>query len=147
MSTQVTGLGHRRRSASSAASSSAAMSDKVFGSRRAPVVVIGFARHGRPASGCSTAPTHWPSAPGAPSACLSLLSFFVNGAHGMIGGAASMDFGGRKGVATAAGLFDGMQYLAAAVHRPRRSAAITTDYGWQAWKLWADALRRRSAPS
>ena len=38
------------------------------------------------------------------AACsLMLLSFCVNGAHGVVGGAASMDFGGRKGVATAAG--------------------------------------------
>jgi len=53
--------------------------------------------------------------PVAAACCLVLLSFCVNGAHGMIGGAASMDFGGRKAAATAAGLFDGMQYLAGSV--------------------------------
>ena len=64
--------------------------------------------------------------------CLSLLSFFVNGAHGMIGGAASMDFGGRKAAATAAGLFDGMQYLA--------SSFVGIGMGWMldhwGWRFW-----------
>jgi len=63
------------------------------------------------------------------------LSFFINGAHGMIGGAASMDFGGRKGAATAAGLFDGMQYLAAAVNG-QAVPWIVAQHGWEAWKLW-----------
>jgi OPA family glycerol-3-phosphate transporter-like MFS transporter len=45
-------------------------------------------------------------------AALVLISFFVQSAHSLVGGAASMDFGGRKAVATAAGLFDGAQYLA-----------------------------------
>jgi len=43
------------------------------------------------------------------------VSFFVQSAHSLVGGAASMDFGGRKAVATAAGLFDGAQYLAGAL--------------------------------
>ena len=64
-----------------------------------------------------------------------LLSFFVNGAHGMIGGAVSMDFGGRKAAATAAGLIDGFQYLAGAFVG-QAVGYITTNYGWQAWKLW-----------
>ncbi|NOZ00337.1 MAG: MFS transporter [Deltaproteobacteria bacterium] len=66
---------------------------------------------------------------------LSILSLFVNGAHGMIGGAASMDFGGRKAAATAAGLFDGVQYLAGAFVG-MAVGWITQDFGWQAWKLW-----------
>lgn len=41
-----------------------------------------------------------------------LLSFFIQSAHSMVGGASSMDFGGKKAVATAAGLFDGAQYVA-----------------------------------
>jgi OPA family glycerol-3-phosphate transporter-like MFS transporter len=51
------------------------------------------------------------------AACLSLvfISLFVNSAHSLVGGAASMDFGGRKAVATAAGLFDGAQYLGGAL--------------------------------
>ena len=63
------------------------------------------------------------------------LSFCVNGAHGMIGGAASMDFGGRKAAATAAGLFDGMQYLAGAFVG-LGVGYITTTWGWGPWH-WA----------
>jgi OPA family glycerol-3-phosphate transporter-like MFS transporter len=68
--------------------------------------------------------------------CLSTLSFFVNGAHGMIGGAASMDFGGRKAAATAAGLFDGMQYLAGAFVGIGVGAIIDAKgWGWGMWPL------------
>ena len=67
--------------------------------------------------------------------CLVVLSFCVNGAHGMIGGAASMDFGGRKAAATAAGLFDGMQYLAGAFVG-LGVGYITTTWGWGPWH-WA----------
>jgi len=112
-----------------------AMSDRVFQSRRAPVVVVGF-------SGMVVALLIFVGADAirlgviGAAASFAILSFFVNGAHGMIGGAASMDFGGRKGAATAAGLFDGMQYLAAALTGPA-VAWITTNYSWQWWKLWA----------
>jgi len=73
--------------------------------------------------------------PVAAACCLVLLSFSVNGAHGMIGGAASMDFGGKKAAATAAGLFDGMQYLAGAF-TGMAVGYITTRWGWEAWH-WA----------
>jgi OPA family glycerol-3-phosphate transporter-like MFS transporter len=53
----------------------------------------------------------------------------------MIGGAASMDFGGRKAAATAAGLFDGMQYLAGAFVG-MGVGYVTTVWGWEAWH-WA----------
>ncbi|MBN2357904.1 MAG: MFS transporter [Deltaproteobacteria bacterium] len=111
------------------------LSDKVFQSRRAPVVVIGFAGmavilvmfYVSDAIGLGG----W-----AAFVCLSLLSFFVNGAHGLIGGAASMDFGGKKGAATAAGLFDGAQYFFAAPFTGLLVGWITQHYGWQTWKLW-----------
>lgn len=53
----------------------------------------------------------------------------------MIGGAATMDFGGRKAAGTAVGLIDGMQYLAGAFVG-MAVGYITTQWGWQAWKLW-----------
>jgi OPA family glycerol-3-phosphate transporter-like MFS transporter len=71
----------------------------------------------------------------AAACCLVALSFCVNGAHGMISGAASMDFGGRKAAATAAGMFDGMQYLAGAFVG-MGVGYITTRWGWGAWH-WA----------
>jgi OPA family glycerol-3-phosphate transporter-like MFS transporter len=109
-------------------------SDRVYAGRRAPVVTMGFggivvALAAFAASGA----LHL--GPAAAIASMLLLSFFVNGAHGMIGGAASMDFGGKKGAATAAGLFDGMQYLAGAV-TGTAVGFITTRWGWEAWKVW-----------
>lgn len=110
------------------------MSDKTFGGRRAPVVVIGFI-------GMTLALVlFWLSdaialGPYSAAILLTIQSFFVNGAHGMIGGAASMDFGGRKAAATAAGLFDGMQYLAASFVGVT-VGYITSNYGWQWWKVW-----------
>jgi OPA family glycerol-3-phosphate transporter-like MFS transporter len=110
------------------------VSDRVYGGRRAPAVTFGFlgivvALAVFAASGALRLGA------GMAIASMLLLSFFVNGAHGMIGGAASMDFGGKKGAATAAGLFDGMQYLAGAV-TGTAVGYITTNYGWEAWKLW-----------
>lgn len=109
-------------------------SDRVFGGRRAPVITLGFvgmivvlllffvidALHLGPIWAAIT---------------IACLSFFVNGAHGMIGGAATMDFGGRKAAGTAVGLIDGMQYLAGAFVG-MAVGYITTNWGWQAWKLW-----------
>ena len=45
-----------------------------------------------------------------------------------------MDFGGRKAVATAAGLFDGAQYLAGAIVA-QVIGRLLDKYGWGAWGL------------
>src|SRR5262249_52597621 len=105
-------------------------SDRIFGGRRAPVVSLAFV-------GMALALAAFSASTGSAAniASLAALSFFVNGAHGIIGGAASMDFGGRQGAATAAGLFDGMQYLAGAINGIA-IGKITTDYGWSTWKVW-----------
>ncbi len=109
-------------------------SDRIYEGRRAPVVVFGFAGMALSLLMFYVSDAIGLGMPGAIASIVSL-SFFVNGAHGMIGGAASMDFGGRKAAATAAGLFDGMQYLAGAVNGTA-VGWITQQWGWQAWKLW-----------
>jgi MFS transporter, OPA family, glycerol-3-phosphate transporter len=109
-------------------------SDRKFGGRRAPVIAFGFIGMAIVLAFFTMSDMlNW----GPISAAFSLvaLSFCVNGAHGMIGGAASMDFGGRKAAATAAGLFDGMQYLAGAFVG-MGVGYITTNWGWGAWH-WA----------
>jgi OPA family glycerol-3-phosphate transporter-like MFS transporter len=109
-------------------------SDRTFGGRRAPVITFGFIGMALVLVlfGVSDALNLGP----VPAACcLVLLSFCVNGAHGMIGGAASMDFGGKRAAASAAGLFDGMQYLAGAFVGVG-VGYITTNWGWSAWH-WA----------
>jgi MFS transporter, OPA family, glycerol-3-phosphate transporter len=110
------------------------MSDKIYKGRRAPVIVYGFI--GMVIILILFAVSDLMNlGPIAAAIMIMLLSFFVNGAHGMIGGAASMDFGGRKAAATAAGLIDGFQYLAGAFVG-QAVGYITTSYGWQAWKIW-----------
>ncbi|MGA9119785.1 MAG: MFS transporter [Bacteroidota bacterium] len=109
-------------------------SDRSFGGRRAPVITFGFIGMAVILAlfGFSDLLNLGPVAA---AGCLVLLSFFVNGAHGMIGGAASMDFGGKKAAATAAGMFDGMQYLAGAFVGVG-VGYITTNWGWGMWH-WA----------
>lgn len=86
-------------------------SDNLFKSRRAPVICLAMIGQAL----CLAA--LWGSLHNAWAACLFLvlISFFIQSAHSLVGGASSMDFGGRKAVATAAGLFDGAQYLAGAI--------------------------------
>ncbi|HTR81992.1 MAG TPA: MFS transporter [Bacteroidota bacterium] len=110
------------------------VSDRTYGGRRAPVITFGFIGMAVTLAlfGLSDSAGLGPIAA---ASCLVLLSFFVNGAHGMIGGAASMDFGGRKAAASAAGLFDGVQYLAGAFVGVG-VGYITTNWGWGAWH-WA----------
>ncbi len=109
-------------------------SDRTFGGRRAPVITFGFI-------GMAVILALFGLSdllglgPVMAACCLVLLSFCVNGAHGMIGGAASMDFGGKRAAATAAGMFDGMQYLAGAFVG-MGVGYITTNWGWGAWH-WA----------
>jgi OPA family glycerol-3-phosphate transporter-like MFS transporter len=109
-----------------------AASDRVFQARRAPVVTVGFVGMGATLALFGlmdrVAPGPWEAA-----IFVSVLSFFVNGSHGMIGGAASMDFGGRKAAATAAGLFDGMQYLASSIVG-LGMGWVLDHWGWKAWQ-------------
>jgi OPA family glycerol-3-phosphate transporter-like MFS transporter len=106
-------------------------SDRLYAGRRAPVITYGFV--GMTASLCVLGAAGWVGlGPWVPALCLAVLSFFVNGAHGMVGGAASMDFGGRKAAATAAGLFDGMQYLASSIVGIGMGKVLDR-WGWGAW--------------
>ncbi|MBS2032971.1 MAG: MFS transporter [Deltaproteobacteria bacterium] len=62
---------------------------------------------------------------------------WIFGVHGMLTGTASMDFGGRKGAATAAGMLDGIQYVASGITSVVIGYAVD-HYGWGAWP-WAIA--------
>jgi OPA family glycerol-3-phosphate transporter-like MFS transporter len=106
-------------------------SDRVYGGRRAPVITFGFVGMAATLAVLGLSGVLG-LGPWAPAACLAVLSFFVNGAHGMVGGAASMDFGGRKAAATAAGLFDGMQYLASSLVGIGMGWVLD-HWGWAAW--------------
>lgn len=82
------------------------LSDKVFKARRPPVALVGYLLQ------VISLAVIWR----APSMDLVIAAFVVNSfaismVHSMLSGTASMDFGGKKAAATAAGLFDGMQYI------------------------------------
>lgn len=102
-------------------------SDKVFGHRRPPVAFIGYVV----ISACLF--VIWK----APSVELVIAAFILNSlgismVHSMLSGTASMDFGGQRAAATAAGMFDGMQYLGQSCVGWGMGKLLDT-FGWGAW--------------
>lgn len=60
-----------------------------------------------------------------------LISLSVIGTHGLLSGTATMDFGGRKGAATAVGMIDGAVYLGTAIQSI--SLGYLTTRSWAFW--------------
>src|SRR5262249_45633225 len=85
------------------------ISDWWFKHRRAPVAFIGYVLQ------VASLALLW-LAPGLNWVILAFVcnSFAISMVHSMLSGTASMDFGGKRAAATAAGLFDGMQYIGGA---------------------------------
>jgi OPA family glycerol-3-phosphate transporter-like MFS transporter len=52
--------------------------------------------------------------------------------HSMLSGTASMDFGGKRAGATAAGMFDGMQYIGGSIMGYGMGSLLDA-YGWGVW--------------
>jgi OPA family glycerol-3-phosphate transporter-like MFS transporter len=104
-------------------------SDKLFGARRGPpaaimyfvqfVLLLGF---------------YYFSGPTSAAIYLILLSFFVNGPHSLLGGAAAMDFGGRKASGSASGMIDAFQYVGAGLTQPMVGFVIDR-FGWGGWAI------------
>ena len=69
--------------------------------------------------------THW----WIPVGLVALVGFLLMGPYSYLAGAMSMDFGGEKGSATAAGIIDGVGYLAGVLSGDSM-ARITVNYGW-----------------
>jgi MFS transporter, OPA family, glycerol-3-phosphate transporter len=103
------------------------LSDRVFHSRRPPaafvfyigqivfLLLLGFLPGQRLLlAGNPAAATWFGHTPGQIGAVvlLGLTCMWIFGVHGMLSGTASMDFGGKKAAATAAGMLDGIQYVA-----------------------------------
>jgi MFS transporter, OPA family, glycerol-3-phosphate transporter len=65
-----------------------------------------------------------------------LNSFAISIVHSMLSGTASMDFGGKRAAATAAGLFDGMQYVG--------GSFVGIGMGWllekAGWTAWGPSM-------
>ena len=102
-------------------------SDKLFGHRRPPVALIGYLLQ------IGALYIVWK----APSLDLVIVAFIVNSmaismVHSMLSGTASMDFGGKRAAATAAGMFDGMQYVGGSFVGFGMGWMLEK-YGWGAW--------------
>lgn len=103
------------------------MSDILFKHRRPPVAFIGYVLQ------VTALAIVW-QAPSLPAviAAFTLNSFAISMVHSMLSGTASMDFGGKRAAATAAGMFDGMQYLGGSLMGVGGGWLIDT-YGWVSW--------------
>jgi len=102
-------------------------SDKLFGHRRPPVAFIGYVIQ------IICLYVVWK----APSLNAIIIAFTFNSlaismVHSMLSGTASMDFGGKRAAATAAGLFDGMQYIGGSFTGIGMGWLLDS-FGWNAW--------------
>lgn len=66
-------------------------------------------------------------------AVIFLMSLCVIGSHGLLSGTATMDFGGRKGAATAVGIIDGFVYLGTAVQSISLGYLTARDWSYWPW--------------
>jgi OPA family glycerol-3-phosphate transporter-like MFS transporter len=109
------------------------VSDKVFGSRRAPIAALLYSLILICTIGMafSLDPGLNPLILGS---IVTLISFAVIGTHGMLSGTATMDFGGRKGAATAVGLIDGFVYLGTGLQSI--SLGFITEWNWSFWPIF-----------
>jgi sugar phosphate permease len=102
--------------------------DKFFGSRRAPVIAMMLALLGVFAFIFPKIPAqHWVLS----MICLLVIGFMTYGPHVLMVGAIAMDFGTRKGAASAAGFIDALGYVGASL------AGVLSGYlidhtGWNA---------------
>jgi OPA family glycerol-3-phosphate transporter-like MFS transporter len=73
----------------------------------------------------------------APSTTAIIIAFMINSfavsvVHSMLSGTASMDFGGKRAAASAAGMFDGMQYIGG-IMAGLPLGWVITRFGWAGW--------------
>jgi OPA family glycerol-3-phosphate transporter-like MFS transporter len=107
------------------------LSDKVFKAKRTPVAFMGYTLQIISLGVIWLVPNYV-----AIIAAFVLNSFAISIVHSMLSGTASMDFGGKKAAGTAAGLFDGMQYIGGSV--------VGIGMGWLldrfGWVVWGPSM-------
>jgi OPA family glycerol-3-phosphate transporter-like MFS transporter len=105
------------------------VSDKVFHSRRAPAAGLLYATLTAGVALMTFFLTN--------SWVLCSLSFVnilaVIGIHGLLSGTATMDFGGRRGTATAVGIIDGFVYLGTGFQSITLGRITEMEGGWSWW--------------
>jgi len=103
------------------------MSDYFFQSRRPPVAFIFYLLQA-----VSLVALGWVTSDFMACVGIGVVCAWIFGVHGMLSGTASMDFGGGKGAASAAGMLDGIQYVASGITSVLMGWLIDT-YGWNVW--------------
>ncbi len=113
------------------------MSDRVFGSRRAPVAFIFYIMQAVSLVLLANA-----SGPTMASLMIPILAMWIFGVHGMLTGTATMDFGGSRGAATVTAMLDGIQYVASTicVFGMGKLLDLTKSYDYWAYSLVPFAL-------
>lgn len=106
------------------------MSDKFFGSRRAPVAGILYTS----ILAATIVMVFSLNNPLILGILVASISVSVIGTHGMLSGTATMDFGGRKAAGTAVGLIDGLVYLGTGVQSI--SLGYITSSNWAFWPVF-----------
>lgn len=107
------------------------LSDRVFGSRRAPVAFLFYIGQVVALVALGLAGSSYAAVVLVGFACM-----WIFGVHGMLSGTASMDFGGKRAAATAAGLLDGVQYLGSGLVGVGLGALLDRYH----WSIWPYAL-------
>ncbi len=103
------------------------LSDKVFQSRRPPVAFFFYLMQVAAIIALGVVKSPLLSVLGIGFACT-----WIFGVHGMLSGTASMDFGGKKGAASAAGMLDGIQYVASGITSVGMGMLLD-HFGWGIW--------------
>ena len=103
------------------------LSDRVFGSRRAPVAFIFYLGQIVALVSLGYTTSAWMAALLIPFTCV-----WIFGVHGMLSATSAMDFGGTKAAATVTGICDGVQYLASGLTGFALGGALDR-FGWSAW--------------
>jgi len=106
------------------------LSDKVFHSRRAPSAALLYGT----LFVCSLLMIPFLENGWALALLVFLMSVGVIGTHGVMSGTATMDFGGRKGAATAVGVIDGFVYLGTGVQS--LALGYLTTQNWNYWPIF-----------
>lgn len=108
------------------------VSDKIFHSRRAPAAALLYGLLVvSVAAMIVTLENAWVLC-----TLVFVISISVIGTHGLLSGTATMDFGGRKGAATAVGIIDGFVYLGTAVQSFALGKITKMEQGWTYWPLF-----------
>jgi OPA family glycerol-3-phosphate transporter-like MFS transporter len=107
------------------------LSDRWFQSRRPPVAFIFYIGQVLSLLALGFAPSA-----GIAALLIGVSCMFIFGVHGMLSGTASMDFGGKKAAASAAGMLDGIQYVASGFTGFGLGWILKT-YGWDGTALVA----------